>query len=146
MPYRLSEVDARDAEIAAILHRFNSLAPDCFPALQARHIENGYWWVAFLEDAPVAFAGLVAMEPFTGAGYLKRCYVMPDHYGHGIQYRMMMAREIKAKQLGWTQLVSECAAGNGFSANNFRRAGFDLCEPEQTWGAPGSLYWVKRLA
>lgn len=145
MSYQIREVDARDPDVIATLHRFNAMAPDCFPALQERHFDSGFWWLAYLENEPVAFAGLVPNVPFEGVGYLKRCWVNSDHYGHGIQYRMMLARELKARQLGWTMLVSECAADNGFSSNNFRRASYGQCEPEQKWGVPGSVYWVKRL-
>jgi hypothetical protein len=51
---------------------------------------------------------------------------------------------VKARQLGWTHLVSECRVENKFSAANFLKAGFELCEPEQPW-EKNSVYWVKRL-
>jgi GNAT superfamily N-acetyltransferase len=145
MPYIFEEVDATDPGAAHTIHHFNALCPEIFPELEARHLENGYWWIAYCEGEPVAFAGLVPMSPFDGYGYLKRCYVLPDHHGHGLQLRMMVAREVKARQIGWTHLVSECGAGNSWSASNFRRAGFDLTEPEQKWGEPGSVYWIKSL-
>jgi GNAT superfamily N-acetyltransferase len=149
--YEIREVDSLLNR--HILEEFNALNP-AFPDLQDRHFKNGFWWLAILSDHPdavgeveaaVAFAGLVPMTPFHGVGYLKRCFVMPGHHGHGLQYRMMMARELKARQLGLTVLVSECAADNSYSAANFRKAGFDPCEPEQVWGEPGSLFWVKSL-
>jgi GNAT superfamily N-acetyltransferase len=143
MRYQIHEVDG--TAHAETIHRFNSLAPKTFPLLKSHHLENGYWWLAYLEGVPVAFAGMVPFDPFPNIGYLKRCYVLPDHHGHGLQFRMMVTRELKARQLGWTHLVSECGGDNRWSANNFRRAGFDPCEPEQRWGEPGSMYWVKAI-
>jgi GNAT superfamily N-acetyltransferase len=144
--YELQEVDG--VTFAPELHKFNALVSE-WPPLQPRHIENGYWWLVFLGDEPVAFAGLVANEPFdrVGVGYLKRCYVKPDHHGHGLQFRMIAARELKAKQLGWTMLVSECDQLNLWSAANFRKAGFSVTNPEQRWGddPERSIYWVKSL-
>jgi GNAT superfamily N-acetyltransferase len=133
-----------------IIEEFNALVPE-WPPLQDRHFTAGHWWLAFRTDHPdaigeveaaVAFAGLVPFLP--KIGYFKRCYVLPGHYGHGLQYRLMKARELKARQLGWTMLVSECRADNERSANNFRRAGFDEFEPEQKW-AQDSIYFKKSL-
>jgi L-amino acid N-acyltransferase YncA len=146
MRYEIHEVDASAPIIAGMIHRFNSRVQE-WPPLLKHHLENGFWWLAFIDEAfPIAFAGLVPFEPFPNIGYMKRCYVAPDHHGHGLQFRMMCARELKARQLGWTQLVSECRADNSYSAANFRRAGFERCDPEQCWGEPGSIYWVKNLA
>lgn len=146
--YEVREIDGilnRD-----IIESFNDLDP-YFPPLQDRHFQTGYWWLAFRTDHPdaigeveaaVAFAGLVPFLP--GVGYFKRCFVMPGHHGHGLQYRLMKARELKARQLCWTTLVSECHEGNSYSAANFRKFGFEQFEPEQPW-AKDSIYWIKTL-
>ena len=139
--YSLMEVDG--VANADILHQFNSLIEE-WPPLKPNHITDGYWWISYLEDEPVAFAGLVPMEPFENVGYLKRCLVKPDHHGHGLQFRMLMARELKAKQLGWTTLVSECREDNFWSSSNFRKAGYSQVNPEQEW-AKDSIFWVKYL-
>lgn len=139
--YALREVDG--ITHADEIHRFNQLVPE-WPPLQSRHFTDGYWWFAYLDENPVAFAGLVPFEPFPNIGYCKRCYVSPDHHGHGLQFRLLAARELKAKQLGWTHLVSECREDNFWSSANFRKAGFELCEPEQIW-AKDSIYWIKAL-
>lgn len=142
-PYRIQEVDGE--EHADELNRFNRMDPETFPPLDERHLTDGFWWFVYLDDEPVAFAGLVAMHPFPGVGYLKRAYVLPDHRGHGLQLRLMTTRELKARELGWSLLVSECRALNGHSAANFCRAGFARVDPEQRWGAPQSIYWAKAL-
>jgi hypothetical protein len=56
----------------------------------------------------------------------------------------MEARELKAKQLGWTHLISECRMTNKHSAANFMKAGYIQCEPEQPW-EQDSVYWVKAI-
>lgn len=145
-PYRIVEVDGSNHLAAETIHRFNRLSPDVFPELESRHLENGYWFVAYHEGEVVAFAGMVPFEPFPNIAYLKRAYVLPDHRGHGLQLRLMVTREVKAQQLGWTHLVSECSASNTASARNFARAGFERCDPEQKWGASNSIYFVKRLS
>ncbi len=140
--YEISEVDG--ILNREVLEAFNALDP-YFPPLQERHIADGYWWLVYHKGhIPVAFAGMVEMNPFSGYGYLKRCLTKPDHYGHGLQFRLMCAREAKARQLGWTHLVSECLEENTYSSANFRRAGFVQTFPEQPW-AKDSIYWLKVL-
>ena len=141
MSYQIQEVDG--VTFSDTINAFNKLVPE-WPALQPRHFTKGYWWLAYLEETPVAFAGLVPFEPIPNIGYLKRCYVNPDHHGHGLQLRLMVARESKAKQLGWTHLVSECRVNNKHSTANFTKAGFVQCEPEQPWERD-SVYWVKAI-
>ncbi len=142
--YAIHEVDG--ILNAKLLDRLNALAPEIFPPLDPRHYSNGFWWICYHKEEPVAFAGMVPFEPFADVGYFKRCLITSaDHYGHGIQYRMMMVRNLKAQQLKWKMLVSECGANNHFSASNFRKAGFEMIDPEQKWGAPGSIYWRKVL-
>jgi GNAT superfamily N-acetyltransferase len=125
--YVIREVDGETN--ADILHRLNRMAPETFPELSDQHLENGFWWIAYLEQEPVAFAGLVDMDPFPNVGYLKRAYVIPDHRGHGLQGGFRAMRESKVRAIGWTHLVSECGAENRASARNFERAGFLLFWP-----------------
>lgn len=141
--YDIIEVNGLDC--ADTLRRFNSLAPETFPDLTRIHLEYGYWWLAFDGPEAVAFAGLVSMMPFPGVGYLKRCYVLTDHRGNGLQQKFLKIREDKARSLGWHLLASETAIDNVSSARNFRRAGYEQVTPEQPWGNHPSLYWVKRL-
>ena len=142
--YTIEEIDGE--ERANEISRFNSLAPETFPLLKPNHLTDGHWWLVYHNEIqePVAFAGLVEMQPFHRVGYFKRCYVMPDHVGHGLQLRLMFVREVKARELGYTQIVSECSP-DSHSNHNFRRAGFEMVCPEQIWGKPGSIYWGKML-
>lgn len=144
-PYKILEVVGTAPATEEIIHRMNGLAPEIFPPLTPDHLANGFWWLAYLDEEPVAFAGLVPFEPFPNVGYLKRAYVLPDHRGHGLQLRLMTTRELKARELGWSLLVSECRSSAAHSAANFCRAGFARVDPEQRWGAPNSIYWAKAL-
>jgi GNAT superfamily N-acetyltransferase len=141
--HRLEEVDG--VEFAELLRNLNAQDPARFPPLQRRHFDTGYWWLARgAESVIVGFAGMVPMVPFPRVGYLKRAYVSPEHRGHGLQLKFMRAREEKARALGWTKLVSECSS-NPHSEANFGRTGYQRCDPEQLWGAPGSVFFEKVL-
>jgi GNAT superfamily N-acetyltransferase len=146
MTYIIEEVDGSDPAIATELRRFNAMSPpELFPDLSDHHLESGYWWLVYNSvDEAVAFAGMVPNEPHKGEAYFKRCYVRPDDVGHGLQLRLMFVREVKARELGYKQIVSECSE-HSYSNLNFRRAGFEQVFPEQPWGAPGSVYWSKTL-
>jgi L-amino acid N-acyltransferase YncA len=142
--YRLVEVDG--VEFADRIHAFNALE-SYFPVLKDHHLADGYWWmVVDANDNHVAFAGMVPFQPFARVGFFKRCYVLPDHVGHGLQLRLMCARELKARQLGFIQLISECLESNAASITNHRRAGFETFDPEQPWGTRSTVYWTKTLS
>jgi len=142
--YAIHEVDG--PLNADLLDSLNALAPEIFPPLTPQHYSDGFWFIAYHHEIPCAFAGLVPFWPFQEYAYFKRCLITsPEHYGHGIQFRMMMARELRARQAGYTTVVSECGPKNHFSASNFRKAGFELVEPEQKWAGPNDLYWRKVL-
>lgn len=129
-----------------LLHYMNAFEPERFPELQSKHFARGFWWIAQEYDTNycIAFAGLVPFDPFPGVGYLKRAYVLPQYRGQGLQLSFMRLRERKARELGWHMLVSECK-DNPRSEDNFIRAGFKRCDPEQPWGEPGSVYFMKQL-
>lgn len=141
--YRITEIDGTDSDDAHTIRRFNAMVPD-WPIIEPRHLQMGYWWtITDTNDSQVGFSGMVPFEPFQNVGYLKRCYVLPEHRGNGLQMRTMLTREAKAKKLGWLQLVSECTSVQ--SAGNFIKAGYSPCDPEQKWGAEGSMYFTKTL-
>lgn len=144
MKYVIEEVDALAS--AEIIHFFNGLATDIFPPLTERHLRDGFWWLAFWQRTKiVGFTGLVPLVPFEDVGYLKRAYVLPEHRGQGLQLRFIQLRECKAKELGWSLLVTETSGDNLRSQSNMLAAGFEKFDPEQRWGAPGSAYFKKSL-
>jgi len=142
MSHFIREVHALEhADTIRLLNSQDAL----FPPLMDRHLKNGFWWLAFDEyKTPIAFAGMVSNHPFQSCWYLKRCYVAPWARGHGLQRKLLRLREVKAAELGIRQLVGECPAGSASEAN-FKHAEYELIRPEQPWGAPGSVYFSKRI-
>lgn len=125
--------------------RFLNAQDPLFPSLNADHLKNGFWWIAFDEHKSIiGFAGMVPMHPFTSCWYLKRCYVIERARGHGLQRKFIKLREVKAAELGIRQLVVECPAGSK-SEENLVKAEYERVHPEQTWGAPNSVYFSKRI-
>src|SRR5579862_7694066 len=124
MDYEICEADG---QLNAETIRELSAKVPSWPVLEHRHFKYGYWWLALSDetDIPVAFACLTPMEPFPNVGYFKRSFVEPAHRGHGLQYRLIMNIELKARQLKWSHIVAECDNDNEASINNLRRAGFD---------------------
>jgi GNAT superfamily N-acetyltransferase len=145
MSYRVREVDASDDEVAEVIRAFNR-ETGSFPELTDDELdgEHCYWWLAYLGNEPVGFAGMVPSQRYKSAGYLKRAGVIPGHRGNGLQLRFFKVRERKARAIGWGFLVSE-TTNTVFSANNFIRAGYRLFEPETRWAFETSLYWKKQL-
>jgi GNAT superfamily N-acetyltransferase len=116
-----------------------------FPLLQIKHLRDGYWWLAYEHDEVVGFAGMVPFIPVEKYGYFKRCFIVPEHRGNGLQSLLMTLRINMARSIGWTHLLGDCAIDNAYSAQNFVKAGFELTEPEQPWCRDPSLYFIKDL-
>lgn len=142
--YRIREVDGGDDDIAETIRWFNDLVDSSFPAITDAELDTGFWWLAYLDKEPVAFAGMTPARKEPNVGYFKRAGVHPKHRGKGLQVRLMRVREQKARKLGWTHLVSECT-NTPYSANNFIKAGFEIYQPANPWAFDNSIYWWKRL-
>lgn len=136
--YRIREVDAQDDEIAdtlADLHRLTF-----FDGAPIPDFDWGYWWLAYHEAMPVAFAGIVPSTHVRNAGYVCRTGVLKEHRGRRLQLRLMRAMESRARRNGWNCMVSDTTQ-NVASANNFIRAGYRLYQPQYPWAFPETLYW-----
>jgi GNAT superfamily N-acetyltransferase len=105
---------------------------------------EGHWWVVYHAGSLVGFAGMKKSESTPNAGYFQRSGVMKDHRGHGLQRRLISARERKARKLGFTQLVTD-TTDNFYSARNIKRAAFEEFTPLVPWGSKETIYWRKRL-
>lgn len=149
--YRIRKVDGADEEIADELRRMHLAAfGDSAPAVEP---EEGHWWFAFpLEGArsalgskePVAFGGIKQAYMWQDAGYLNRSGVMLEHRGHGLQRKLLRAREAYSRRHGWNWCISD-TSNNIPSANNLIRAGYTLYRPMEPWGFSYTLYWSKKL-
>ena len=142
MPYRVARVDGHDSETAFTIHKlhditFRDAAPPVAP-------QFGSWWLAYCDEDAVGFAGVAKAYTSVDAGYLNRSGVVEDHRGHGLQVRMLRARERYAKRQGWTMLITD-TTDNVASANSLIKAGYKLYTPKWPWAFPHSLYWKKDL-
>lgn len=142
MIYRIREVDGTDDDVADAL---SELHTNTFydPKLFANP-DNGHWWIAYLDKEPVAFAGIVPSTMGPGVGYLKRAGVLRQHRGQGLQRRLLMVRESRARRNGWHRIVTD-TTNNPPSANNLIRAGYRIFQPEVDWAFSHSIYWTKSL-
>ena len=140
--YRIREVDGQDDDIADTLtdlHRLTFFGSACIP-----EFEHGNWWLAFHENMPIAFAGVVASTRACNAGYFCRVGVLKKHVGNGLQLRLMRSMEARARRNGWSCVISD-TTDNLISANNFIRAGYRLYQPRSPWAWPNTLYWQKSI-
>lgn len=106
---------------------------------------DGWWWLAFKDDLPVAFAGLKPSARILKAGYLARSGVHDFHRGLGLQRRLIQVRINFARKLGYEWLFSDTIGDNIYSSNNLINCGFKLFLPQSPWGNPGALYFRKKL-
>ncbi|AMA59367.1 GNAT family N-acetyltransferase [Bradyrhizobium sp. CCGE-LA001] len=140
--YRIRTVDADDDETAEILGDLHRLT--FFNGAAMPQFGLGAWWLAYHDDDPVAFAGVVPSTHARNSGYFCRVGVLQRHRGRGLQLRLMRAIEAQGRRLGWNSIVSD-TTDNPTSANNFIEAGYRLYEPEAPWAWSHTLYWRKRL-
>ena len=140
--YRICEVDGLDDEIVDTLSDLHRLT--FFDGARVPEFDHGHWWLAFHEEAAVAFAGMVPSTHVANAGYFCRVGVLRRHCGQRLQLRLMRALRARARSNGWSAIVSD-TTDNIFSANNFIRAGYQLFQPLHPWAWSSTLYWRKAI-
>ena len=138
--YRIREVDGDDEadELTSLhLQTFGDHEP-------MADFGEGYWWLAYFEGHPIAFAGVGESILDDGIGYFSRVGVLSKHRGNGLQTRLMRALESKARRVGWKRIVTD-THNRPYSANNIIAAGYKLYTPTYPWSFPNSLYWTKDI-
>ena len=130
--------DARYVEIVARLH-FETLPKIPFPG-----VWPSWWWIAWDGEKPAAFAFMCGSDRYENTGYFGRVGVLEEYRGQGLQRRLMRAAEKKARELGWTAMVSD-TRDKPYSAANFERMGYVAFTPETPWDYKHSIYWRKEL-
>lgn len=105
---------------------------------------DGYWWVIRKGSQPAAFLGMTKVDDQPKWGYIARVGVLPEYRGRGMQKHLMRVAERKARQVGWTRLIST-TLNNPPSANSFIACGYKTYEPAGPWGYTGTIYWFKEL-
>ena len=119
----------------------------CFPHDERVVIGDALWWIAWCGRNAVGYAGLrICKEPHNrGLAFLCRVGVMPQHRGHGLQKRLIRAREREARRYGVRELVTYCVPDNPASANSLIACGFKLYRPMTKWAGPYAIYLRKVL-
>lgn len=141
MKIRIRNVDPRKSAIATTL---TYLQKKCLPYDQPYDTTQGWWWIAYDGNKPVAFAGIVRSMSWSDCGYLCRAGVLASHRGLGLQKRLIAIRTTKAKKIGYKWLISD-TRDNHPSANSLAKLGFKMFTPTNPWGYNDTLYWRKRL-
>jgi len=142
MSYRIRLVDHTDPKIRKLLC---TLQTSCLPGDTVYEPTHGWWYVAYSQGmVPVGFAGIVPSIRWSDCGYLCRAGVLPTHRGHGLQKKFIRARVKKARQLGWSWVITD-TYDNPASANSLIPVGFRMFDPTKPWGADKTLYWRLKL-
>lgn len=112
----------------------------------ARHeLERAAWWIVMSEGRAIAYAGARGCETIP-AVFLSRCAVMADWRGHGLQRRLLRARERWARTRdGIEAIVTYTVPDNAPSMNNLIRAGYRVDAHTGPYCGPDVVYWRKGL-
>ena len=123
------------------------LDEECFPHDHRVSLDGSMWWLAYRKEEPVAYAGLRPCREAhnAGLGFLCRVGVVARHRGHGLQRRLIRAREAAARSLGLRELVTYVVLWNCPSINSLVRCGYRFYRPATKWGGKTALYLCKRL-
>lgn len=128
-------------EVFAIL---SDLDAKCFKGEYPYKKVGSYWWIAYLDDEPVGFAGLTPYDYIAKpACFLSRAGVLSKARGLGIHKRLILAREKLARKIGYNRIITYTSYENIISANNLIKRGYKLYWPETDWGIKNGLYFEK---
>ena len=136
----IATVDTGKADIAALL-QYLQLA--ILPGDEPQDME-GHWWIAYDGEMPVGFGAMVPSKRWGDTSYLSRSGVLPSYRGMGLQKRLLLARERKARSLNMRWLITDTFE-NPASSNSLISRGFQLFQPTKPWGFNNALYWRKEL-
>lgn len=101
------------------------------------------WWLIWdQDDNPVGYCGVVLYDRFA---FHKRCGVIRQARGHGLQRKMLRLRENYARKNGCTTIATYVSIQNTYSANNLIKAGYIIYNPEWRWAGDEFLYVIKTL-
>lgn len=121
------------------------LQQQLFPSDELVDPAHGYWWITWDGDIPAAFSAMKDVRSWSNTFYLARCGVLKNYRGQGLQRHMLVRREQLARELGASRLITTTYR-NPKSANNLIARGFLTYEPQERWGAPDTIYWIKEFA
>ena len=122
--YRIRRVPLSDATWATLVDLEEQVG------LLPAHKPSAMWWLAYGEEGPVGYAGLLHYPDIGRPGsFLLRCGVLPEARGQGLQRRFIQVREAQAKRDGYDRCFTYTAPDNLHSANNLIACGYRLYTP-----------------
>lgn len=116
----------------------------CLPEDDPMSLDEGWWWIGYDGDWPIAFCSMKPSQRYKNAVYMSRSGVSYYHRGFGLQKKMLRIRERFAKKQGFEWAFSD-TTDNPASANSLISCGYKLYEPKIHYGYDTTLYWRKRL-
>lgn len=144
MSFKIKEVDVHDEDVLADIKRLHQVCFNYDFKEDAELVKNGHWWFVYVDNEPIAFAGVTPSQRWKYVGYMVRAAVLEKYRGKGLQRKLIKLREKRARKLGWWYLITDTIQ-NPYSANNLISCGFRPFEPEIPWGHPETTYWRKKL-
>ena len=143
---RIREVNIADQTVRETLY---ALIAQCFDAEDwsggtLPTPQTGYWWLAFQDGVPVAFAGLVPSVRWQDTGVLSIAGVLPAARGSGLQKKLIRKRIEKCKALGWHTIITDTINTNAASMRSLMACGFKPYNPKVQWAdKDSSVYWKR---
>lgn len=125
----------------------NYLQVTCLPYDVPDYYGSADIWLVCMDNGiPAAFGCIRLLDGDNeGTWYLSRVGVIPPYRGRGLQVRMHLALEKKAKEKGAEVIVSDNTTLNPASTNSFIKTKYKPFYPAYPWGLPDSMYWIKTL-
>lgn len=133
-----------DTSVQENFELVNRLQKETLPYDTLYNCREGWWWVAYENNRPCGFAGLVCSSRWTDCGYLCRSGVIREFRGRGLQKRLIRAREKMARRVGFNWLITD-TTDNPPSSNSLIALQYRLFNPTIPWAGKHSLYWRKKL-
>jgi len=104
----------------------------CFHSLSAAEVQDGgAFFVAYLDDAPLACGAYRRVDATPGAAEVKRMWAHPDSRGFKLGAAILATIVQAATADGYRELKLETGEHLTAAVGLYRRAGFEQCEP---WG------------
>lgn len=135
------ELSADDAQTIRVLQE--QVFGEVYTSI--KDMPDAYWWLAVEGRKPIGFCSMTPYKEL-GCMFLSLAGVVPGFRGHGLQRRMIRAREKKGKTVEWVKrFVSYTSNDNIWSANNLIRCGYLLYTPPHEWGIKDAYYFQKKI-
>lgn len=94
---------------------------ECFRDFALLPTRNEYWWIAYVDDCPVAFA---SVRICGRKARFHACGVMPEFRGRGLQTQFLKERLAFVQERGCQEALAVTEQDNEHSMRNLESFGF----------------------